>query len=175
MVTQESLQEAYVKLGTIDLLEIVANKNGYTELAVSVALAELKKRNVTNDEIRNYKSVFPQQPDELLVKNYLTDLNLFQKIIFYAFWIPRIRSFFTMDFQSDGYVLKKQQSNYYSILGFIFFFLALAASPYPNSTYIAVWCGGFVASYLFDIYFNREKQITDLRRRLEEGKSMWGI
>nr|WP_067054351.1 hypothetical protein [Mucilaginibacter sp. L294] len=175
MVTQESLQEAYAKFDTIDLLEIVANKNGYTELAVSVALAELRKRNVTNDEIRNYKSVFPQQNDELLVKNYLTDLNLFQKIIFYILWIPRIRSFFTMDFQSDGYVLKSQQSNYYSILGFVFCFLALATSQYPNQTYIAVWCGGFIASYLFDICFNRDKQITDLQKRLEDGKSMWGI
>jgi hypothetical protein len=175
MVTQESLKEQYAKFDNIELLEITANKKGYTELAISVALTELKKRGIPNDEIRNYKSVLPQQPDELLVKNYLADLNLFQKIIFYILWIPTIRDYFTTNFQPGGYVLKYQQSNYYSILGFVFTFLSLLATQYPNQTYIAVWCGGFLASYLFDIYVNRERQITDLQKRLKDGKSMCGI
>jgi hypothetical protein len=85
MVTQESLKEQYAKFDNIELLEITANKKGYTELAISVALTELKKRGIPNDEIRNYKSVLPQQPDELLVKNYLADLNLFQRSFFIFF------------------------------------------------------------------------------------------
>lgn len=53
MVTEESLQKQYIKMKTDDLLHMVANKSGYTQLAISVAIKELKSRKISENEITN--------------------------------------------------------------------------------------------------------------------------
>jgi len=83
MVTEESLREKYAQLETVDLLEIAANKPDYEELAVIVAMDELKKRNVPAADIANYKSLFKYDPDEKTLENYFIDLNFFQKFLSY--------------------------------------------------------------------------------------------
>lgn len=97
MVTREDLQDKYTKLNKADLLEITASKPDYTDRAVSVALNELKKRKVPEIEIKNYKSVFKQKPDEKTIQNYFVDLNIFQKLVFYFLIIPTYRRYFNKD------------------------------------------------------------------------------
>jgi hypothetical protein len=95
MVTEQELQEQYAQFDTESLLEIAANKSGFTELANSVALKELRSRKVSEQEIRDYKPILVAKIDPLTRQNCLIDLNVFYKIIFYFVFIPRLRSFIT--------------------------------------------------------------------------------
>jgi hypothetical protein len=110
MVTEQDLQEKYAGMQTDDLLEITANRPDYTDLAVSVALDELKRRKIPEGEIRNYKSVITHEIDQNVLDNYLIDLSFFQKLEFFTVIIPLIRKRFHIhyDFISTGYVLKSQ-------------------------------------------------------------------
>ncbi len=56
MVSKEELKGTFSMLPTEKLMEIIDNKFGYTELAVSVAFEELAGREITEEEIKNYKS-----------------------------------------------------------------------------------------------------------------------
>ena len=170
MITRESLQEKYIKLETIDLLEIFANKQDHTELAVSVAHAELRKRQIPEDEINSYQSVFTHENEPIVLKNYLVDLKIWQKLVFYFIWIPRLRIYFNYNFSPGGYILKSNQSNYYSITGFIFFIVAMIISTNYGCPFYIIWIAGLLVSYIFDMLYNKQRQIDGLQKKVNEGK-----
>jgi hypothetical protein len=166
-MTREELQQTYSKLPTEKLLEILDRKFDYTELAVSVALEELGSRKVSEEEIKNYKTEQINKVETFIKKNISDDLTLLQKNLFYFLWLPILNFAFKMNFGQDGYVLKLKQANYYSLLGFIFFMVAGIVSvifDLSDLSSLAIWILGFVQSYFFDEYFNRQKQIEKLRK-----------
>jgi hypothetical protein len=55
MITQEELQQKYTTLSTHKLMEIIENKSDYTELAVTIAIQELSGREVSEDDVKNYR------------------------------------------------------------------------------------------------------------------------
>jgi len=166
MVTEESLQEQYAEFDTESLLEIATNKSGFTELANSVALKELRKRKVPDQEIRDYKPVFVDKIGPLTRQNCLADLNIFFKVLFYFVFIPKLRSYFTYNYLPNGYILKQDQSYYYSVVGFSFCFLSFIIMEYSNINIFLSWFLGFVPAYLFDIGFNKNRQIKNLQKAL---------
>ena len=159
MVDRESLQEKYATLNTADLLEITSNKPNYTELAVAVALEELKKRNIPEVEIKSYISVLAYKPDQKTIDKYFVDLNIFQKLLNYSVIIPlikrRFRSSDDVSFLMDGYLLKDQQANYYVVAGVIFAIIGAILSNVYNSSFLIVWLSGLVISFLSDIGYNK--------------------
>jgi len=171
MITEESLCLRYKEMGTVDLLEIIAKKEDYTELAVLIASEELKYRRVPDEEIKNYHSVNPKVTS--LTENNISDLAFYQKVLFFIVWIPKIRGWFTRSFQSDGYVLKNQQASYYSIIGFIVFFSGLTLARTPNLLFFVLFVVGFILTYLFDILFNKERQLKQMQIKITQGKSLW--
>ena len=170
MVTYESLQEQYTKLEVFDLLEIYTNKEAYTELAQSVALEELKKRKVPKQDIDSYKPVLIEQNDPEVLKNYLIDLKLWQKIVFYFVWIPRIRSYFTYNFAPEGFILKSNQCNFYSVIGFVFCMLSGIISSQYHYPFVTMWGAGFLVAHAFDILYNKQRQIDGMQKKVDEGK-----
>ena len=54
MVSKDELKGIYAMLPTEKLMEIIDNKFGYTELAVSVAFEELANRSISEEEIKKY-------------------------------------------------------------------------------------------------------------------------
>jgi hypothetical protein len=170
MISRENLEKKYISLETIGLPEIFSNKDDYTELAASVALAELKKRQVPEEQINSYKPVFTQKNEPEVLTNYLVDLELWEKVAFFIIWIPRLRSYFTYNFQSKGYILKSNQSNYYSISGFIFCMTAIVISNNFDYPFFAMWVIGLIISYMFDILYNKQRQIDGLQKKVSEGK-----
>jgi len=173
MVTEQDLHEKYAGMQTDDLLKITANKSDYTDLAVSVALGELKKRKVPEGEIKSYKSAITHEIDKNVLDNYLFDLNIFQKLEFFTVIVPLIRKRFRIhyDFISTGYVLKSQQGNYYLVSGTCFLIGSAIVSNISGMPFLAGWITGFVLSFLFDIGYNKEQQITALQKKVEEGKN----
>ena len=80
MVSKEELQVTFSSLPTEKLMEIIDNKFGYTELAVSVAFEELAGRKISEDEIKNYKFKQIEKLNNYIRKNIAHDLTLSQKI-----------------------------------------------------------------------------------------------
>ena len=74
-MTREDLQQQYAALSTNELLEIIDRKFDYTELAVTVALEEIGRRNLSEENIREYKEEQEAQARSFIKKNIVDDLN----------------------------------------------------------------------------------------------------
>ena len=166
MVSKQELQVTYSSLPTEKLMEIIDNKFGYTELAVSVAFEELAGRKISEEEVKNYKSKQIEKLNNYIRKNISHDLTLSQKNLFYFIFIPLLTAPFRQSFKEKGFRLKIKQSNYYSLFGFIFFCLSamFLEQGLSNLFVAAFWMGGFIPAYLMDEFFNRQRQIKKLQR-----------
>ena len=166
MVSKEELQVTFSSLPTEKLMEIIDNKFGYTELAVSVAFEELAGRKISVNEIKVYKSKQIEKLNSYIRKNIAHDLSLSQKNLFYFIFIPILTAPFRLVFREKGFKLKLKQSSYYSLFGFIFFCLsAIFLSQGLSNLFVAAfWMGGFIPAYLMDEFFNRQRQIRKLQK-----------
>jgi hypothetical protein len=166
MVSKQELQVTYSSLPTEKLMEIIDNKFGYTEMAVSVAFEELAGRKISEEEVKNYKSKQIEKLNNYIRRNISNDLILSQKNLFYFIFIPLLTAPFRQSFKEKGFRLKIKQANYYSLCGFIFFCLSamFLAQGLSNLFVAAFWMGGFIPAYLMDEFFNRQRQIRKLQR-----------
>src|SRR6202008_229440 len=166
MVSKKELQITYSSLPTEKLMEIIDNKFGYTELAVSVAFEELAGRKISEEEIKNYKSKQIEKLNNYIRKNIAHDLTLSQKNLFYFIFIPLLTAPFRQSFKEKGFRLKMKQANYYSIFGFIFCaFSALFVFKGLSNLFVAAfWMSGFIPAYLMNEYFKRQRQIKKLQK-----------
>lgn len=168
MLAEEELQSTYAMLSTEKLMEIIDNKFGYTELAIALAFQELSTRTISEEEIKSYKRKQIEKLNVYIKKNISDDLSLLKKNLFYFIWIPA-NFVFKQRYRQKGYGLKLKQANYYSLLGFVFFVLAGVSvlESAPCSSALAIWISGFIPTYLFDEFFNRQKQIKKLQQLFE--------
>lgn len=144
-------------------MEILDNTFDYTELAVTLAIQELSSRNISEDEVKNYKDQQVEKLNTFISRNITDDLNLLQKILFFFIWFPLFNFAFKMNFKDDGYVLKLRQANYYSLSGFVSMFATAFMSMHLSGlATAALWILFFIPAYLFDEYFNRQRQIQRL-------------
>ena len=165
-MTTEELKKIYSTLSTKELLEIVDDKFNYTELAVSIAFTELSNRQVSEQDIKDYKEEQVEKVVILIKRNISDDLTFLQKNLFYFLWFPLINFAFKQNFRDDGYILKLKQANYYSLTGFVLFMLTGVVSAmynFSNLTSFAIWIIGFIPAYSFDETFNRQNQIKRLK------------
>jgi hypothetical protein len=95
---------------------------------------------------------------------YLIDLSFGEKFCYFFLWMIMIR-FYRPYFLFNGYKLKSQQANYYGVLGFSFFFIMLGTLHLSNYACLYVWSGGFILAYIFDVKYNRQRQINYLQRK----------
>lgn len=172
MVTEEELIQQYVKMTTDELLHIVSNKSGYTELAITVAKKELRYRKVSESEIENLSQIIHDQENKFWMDNCLFDLRILAKLAYYfILWLPRMRYYYQSNFKQEGYLLKLNQSNYYTLLGVVFFILTIVFSAYTNSVIaLGIWPLGFILTYLYDLFYNRKRQINKFQKIIKEGE-----
>ncbi|NCD71894.1 hypothetical protein [Mucilaginibacter agri] len=166
MVTKEDLQAKYATYSTAQLLDLIDHKFDYTELAVSIAIEELSKRNVSEEDIKEYKESKVENVATYIRKNIVDDLTLLQKNVFYFLWVPFVRGAIKMNFHDDGSILKLKQANYYQFYGFIFFLIAGVISvKFDLDVWAtaAVWILFFIPTYLFDESFNRNRLYNKLK------------
>lgn len=166
MVSKDELKGIYAMLPTEKLMEIIDNKFGYTELAVSVAFEELASRSISEEEIKNYKFKQLERLNSYIRKNISHDLVFAEKNLFYFLFLPIFTFPFKHAFKEKGYQLKIRQANYYALFGFIFFVIAawFLYSGMSNLFVVAFWLGGFMPAYLMDEIFNRQRQIRKLQK-----------
>jgi hypothetical protein len=166
MVTKEDLEKRYINLSNEQLLDIIGNKFSYTELAVTVAIEEIGKRKVTEEDIKLYKEKKVIKFNTLVQKNIVDDLSLIQKNLFFFIWIPYITFFFKRRFIDDDFELKLLQANYYSWFGFITCIIITFGCTFLKlSDYnLIFWLLSFPLAYYYDEKFNRENQIRKLQK-----------
>ncbi len=149
-------------------MEIVDRKFDYTELAVTVALAEISKREISEETLKEYKDLQISRAKETIRKIILDDLKVGYKIFFFFIWIPLLNFPFKQNYRDGGFVLKLSQARYYSGLGFLFMVLTgLFSGLYDLSTLTAltIWFISFLPAYAFDEFFNRKRLIQSLFAR----------
>ena len=166
MVSKEELKGTYAMLPTEKLMEIIDNKFGYSELAISVAFEELASRKISEEEIKSYKFKQIEKLNNYIRKNISHDLAFAQKNLFYFIFIPILTFPFRQSFREKGYKLKIKQANYYSLFGFVFFaFSAFFLYQGMSNLFVAAfWLAGFIPAYLMDEFFNRQRQIRKLQQ-----------
>ena len=177
MITKESLSDKYMRMANEDLLEVANDKTAYTELANSVAFEELKRRKIPIEEIKAYKPVLRRTSQETK-DNCLIDLSIFQKVLyFFILWFPKIRHFYQPEFKQNGYILKDNQANYYSVLGFISFIIAASVGLSNGliENFLVMWAGCFLAALLFDNLFNKDRQKSNIQKAVEMDELPWGF
>jgi len=171
MITKEELERTFSNMNNHELLEIIDRKFEHTELAVLVALQELSKRNLSEDDIFAYKAEKVEKVNKFFRQNIIDDLNLIQKNLFYFIWLPFFTFPIKRNFIEDGCVLKLKQANYYSFLGlaaFIIVCILNASYDLSLSISFALMVALFIPTYFFDEFFNRQKQIERLQKRFRE-------
>ena len=164
-MTKEELEKTYEKLSNSELMDIIQDKFGYTEMAIIVAMAEISKRNINEEDIKQYKVEKQLEIRDYVFKNIADDLNFFQKNFFFYLWIPFLNFPIKRTFIDGGFELKLKQASYYSWAGFIFLVLITGfSSNYQISTLttLIIWMLTFIIAFLFDEFFNRQSQIRKL-------------
>lgn len=166
-MTKEELEKTYEKLSNSELMDIIQDKFGYTEMAILVAMAEISKRNLNEEDIKQFKVEKEIEIRDYIFKNIADDLTFFQKCFFFYIWIPFFNFPVKRNFIDGGFELKLKQASYYSWAGFIFLVLITGfSSNYQISTLttLIIWMLTFVIAFLFDEFFNRQSQIRKLQR-----------
>jgi len=170
-MTREELEKRYSTLSIDELFEIIDHKFGYTELAVMIAIEEMGRRKISEEDILKYKEDQIQEINKLIERNIVDDLSVLQKNLFYFLWVPILTFPFKRNFREDGYVLKLKQANYYSLFGFLFFMLTgFISGVYRLSflTSLAILILTFLPVYAFDEYFNRQRLKERLFKSFKE-------
>lgn len=159
MILREDIQKKYSGLSIDELLAIVREQEGYTEMAISVAQEELAKRNVTDDQVRE----FDERTDEanaVALRQAWEKLGIFQKCFFYFIWVPLLHFPVKQNLREDGYFFKVRQAGYYSLAGFIAFVItalvsvALDLSDWPA---LLVWVVLILPAFALDNFFNKKR------------------
>ena len=165
-MNREDLQQQYATLSINELLEIIDRKFDYTELAITIALEEINRRSISEEDIREYKEEQIAKAVTFIKRNIVDDLSLLQKVLFFFIWFPLLNFPFKQNFRDGNYMLKLKQANYYSFLGFAFMVLVAFVSGWytlSNLTSFTIWFLSFLPAYGFDESFNRKRQIHRLK------------
>jgi hypothetical protein len=170
-MNKEDLEKQYAELSTNELLEIIDRKFDYTELAVTVALAEISNRVILEENLNEYKDLQLSKAKESVRKIIVDDLKVGCKIFFFFIWIPLLNSPFKQNYRDGDFVLKLSQARYYSGLGFLFtVFTGLLSGFYglSNLSALTIWFTSFLPAFAFDEFFNRKRLLQSLLARYGE-------
>ena len=171
MITKEELEHTYSNLSNNELLEILDRKVEHTEFAILIAIEELSKRNISEEDVLMYKSEMVEKASIIQKQLIIDDLFLLQKIFFYFIWVPIFTFTVKRNFVEDGCILKLKQAHYYSLLGFTsFVFVCIISAIYDPALSIlfVIMLALFILAYFFDEFFNRKKQIERLQKYYRE-------
>jgi hypothetical protein len=172
-MTKEDLEKQYAELSTNELLEIVDRKFDYTDLAVAVALAEISKRKISEETLKEYKDIQISRLKESARKILVDDLQVGYKIFFFFIWFPLLNFALKQNYRDGNFVLKLSQARYYSGLGFLFMMgTGLLSGLYnlSNLSAVTIWFCCFLPAYAFDEFFNRKRLLQRWLSRNSEGE-----
>ncbi|HOX81832.1 MAG TPA: hypothetical protein PLJ60_05330 [Chryseolinea sp.] len=163
MQTKEKLSKLYSKLPDKKLLDIVNDKDQYTDIALNIALEEIRKREIKTDQVQDYieNKILETKISEHVASIELTFL---EKVKFFCIWfLPFIEVAFRMNLIEDGLKTKVKQSRVFSTVGFLTFMLTGFLGvifEHSNFESFSIWFLFFVLTYFIEKRFRKTKSST---------------
>lgn len=164
MITKQDLEKRYSRYSISELLEIVENKHKYTDLAVVVAIEEIGRREISEEQIKSHKEEQLLAAKDKAKKNYVDRLSIWQKHFFFFVWIPLLTFPFKRNFIEGNFDTKLRQARYFSLLGFLCMLLSTFLTIEYNLSNLSFWIvliPGFFVTLLLDPVFNPIYQIEE--------------
>ena len=154
----EEIRQQCEALSNEELLLVVNNKRLYTEQIVRVAYQEIRKRNLSKEEVRGIEKVQVRR-SKVKTGDFTTDIHLLEKIGFFFIYVPMFHRFVLRDYRRKGYLLKVRQGAYFTYTGFLSFFALLAAGVHRISllTGAGIWVSFFFLTYALNQFYFRQK------------------
>lgn len=168
MIDRDSLVEKYEQMTAEDLLYILSAGSAYTDLAKTVAHEQLIKQGITGDEINKFLSNTTYDYSPEIRSNAFADIKLWQKLFLFFIWPPRIRGWVNNKFYTKHQILKVRKSNYYLVAGVSLFIISYIIYAAIQINLLISWAFSFVPAYLFDIGYNKNRQIKVIKEQLEK-------
>lgn len=154
MISRKDLEERYSGFSNEELLEVLRNREGYTELAVDLAREELSRRNVTAADVKVMEEAHQQNVNHFIENYASVEMRFLQKCFFFFLWMPLLHFAIKQNLREDGYLLMVKQAGYYSVMGFIFFFLMpVSLVVLPDALIWVVWVLGLFIAIPLEKYF----------------------
>jgi hypothetical protein len=154
MISRKDLEEKYSGYSNEELLDVIRNKEGYTVLAVELAQEELSRRKVTSEEIAVMEVEHEKKVEHFLVNYARVEMRFLRKCFFYFIWVPLLHFAMKQNLREDGYFLMVKQAGYYSIMGFVFFFLMpIGLAVLPDGLIWLVWVLGLLIAVFLEKFF----------------------
>jgi hypothetical protein len=160
MQPKEELDKLYSTFSDRQLLDIVNEKDQYTETAVQVATQEIRRRNLNETHFKDYSDTIVM---EAKIAEHVASIELtfFEKLKFFFIWIMPffIEVGIRMNLAEAGLKTKVKQSRIFSLLGFLTFMLAgFLAVIFNHSDFesISIWILFFVLTYFIEKKFRNK-------------------
>ena len=150
MRTKDELAKHYATLTDRQLLDILNEKDQYTDIAIQAALGEMQKREIEPEQVEEYYEVLASEK-EVMDQIALIELTLIEKVKFYFLWLlPFMGSAIRMNYAEQGLKTKVKQSKVFSIMGFLMVFPAAIlefTNDYESAISIGLWILLFIPTY----------------------------
>ena len=156
MQTKSELAKVYSAFSDKKLLDIINDKEQYTESALSAAYEEIKKREIKIEQVQDYveNKILEAKISEHVAS---IELTLLEKLKYFFIWFfPFIEAAFKMNLIEDGLKTKLKQSRVFSSVGFLTFMLTgFAAAVFEHSNFesFSILFLFFVLTYIIEKWF----------------------
>lgn len=166
LATKEELRDRYASFTDEKLMSVLYNRGEYTAEALDVAQAELDKRKVATEHIRQFIAEKEKEKIEneriALIRAHVP-LTFPQKAFYFFAWFAPgfIAGAFQMNDDEDGYVRRVRQSRNFRIAG-VLSLLAVAFIglwlDHGTLTSLVLLLGLFIAFFLVDDKLNAARK-----------------
>ena len=155
-ISSSDLFKLYSKKRTSELLNILSNKNDYSELAVDVAKDEVMRRGIGEGDVEEFHALKVVQQDEQIKRTYFLELRFIEKLFIY-FGVPVL--FFGMllifaaksYLQEGGFFMKLHQARLFLIVSFLSLIITMLLLENIDSIFVyCIWVSGFFIALYFD-------------------------
>ena len=154
----EDIRQQCEALSNEELLLVVNNKRLYTEQIVRVAYQEIRKRNLSKEEVKEIEKAQVRR-SKVKTGDFWTDILLFEKIGFFFICVPMFHRFVLRDYRRKGYLLKVRQGAYFTYTGFISFMTLIWGGAHRISflTGAGIWVLFFLFTYALNRFYIKQK------------------
>lgn len=155
MISEEELKHKYRSASLGELVNIVDHPGEYIPEAVKVAQAEMKRRRLDEEDIKNYKTQMVSEKQIRQLHAASLKLSFWHKALFYfgSLFHTFLGYAFKQNFKEDEAVLKLRQASFFKWSGVIVIIITLVLSLWLDLNTIAsvvIWVIGFFISISID-------------------------
>lgn len=148
MISEDELKDKYRSASVGELLNITDHPGEYIPEAIKAAQAELKRRRLDEEDIKNYKAQMIAEKQVRKLNAASLKLSFWHKMLFYfgSLLHTFLGHALKQNFKEDEAELKLQQASFFQWAGVIFIVVTLILSLWlhlGNIVATVIWVTGF--------------------------------